>query len=105
MALPSKVAATPEMTDFHRLADALMRLQSAMERMGLLASQTLATLFDGITRHNPEGLWFRRQAQAYGFKSAVEWRDSGRPIPEGETARQAIEELDAFIAMKNSGYP
>ena len=79
-----------------------MVVNEAMERMGLLASQTLATLFDGITRHNPEGLWFRRQAQAFGFKSAVEWRDSGRPIPEGEAARQAIAELDAFIARKNS---
>ena len=39
-------------------------------------------MFDGITRHNPEGLWFRRYAQADGFKAAVQWRDSGRPIPE-----------------------
>ncbi len=81
-----------------------MVVNEAMERMGLLASQTLSTLFDGITRHNPEGLWFRRQAQAHGFKSAVEWRDSGRPIPEGDAARAAIAELDAISAMKNSGY-
>lgn len=80
-----------------------MVVNEAVERMGLLASQTLSTLFDGITRHNPEGLWFRRQAQAYGFKSAVEWRDSGRPIPEGDAARAAVAELDALIAMKNSG--
>jgi enoyl-CoA hydratase len=30
---------------------------------------------DGITRHNPEGLWFRRYAQEAGFKAAVEWRE------------------------------
>ena len=59
--------------------------------------QTLATLFDGITRHNPEGMWFRRHAQAHGFKSAVQWRDSGRDIPDGEAARKAIAELDALI--------
>jgi enoyl-CoA hydratase len=75
-----------------------MIVNEAVERMGLNASQTLATLFDGITRHNPEGMWFRRHAQAHGFKSAVEWRDSGRTIPEGDAARAAIAELDAQIA-------
>ena len=75
-----------------------MVVNEAVERMGLLASQTLATLFDGITRHNPEGLWFRRQAQAHGFKSAVAWRDSGEPIPQGDEARRLIAELDALVA-------
>jgi enoyl-CoA hydratase len=75
-----------------------MIVNEAMERMGLLASQTMATVFDGITRHNPEGVWFRRYAQANRFKSAVEWRDSGRPIPEGDEARAAIAELEAQIA-------
>ena len=63
--------------------------------MGLEQSQTMATVFDGITRHNPEGLWFRRYAQAEGFKAAVQWRDSGRPIPEGDEARALIRELEA----------
>ncbi len=75
-----------------------MIVNEAVERMGLNASQTLATLFDGITRHNPEGMWFRRHAQVHGFKSAVEWRDSGRSIPDGEAARAAIAELEAQIA-------
>ena len=74
-------------------------VNEAVERMGLLSSQTLATLFDGITRHNPEGLWFRRHAQVHGFKAAVDWRDSGRPIPEGDAARAAIAELDRLIAQ------
>jgi enoyl-CoA hydratase len=30
-----------------------------------------------------------------GFKAAVEWRDSGRPIPEGDEARTLIRELEA----------
>ena len=75
-----------------------MVVNEAIERMGLLASQTLATLFDGITRHNPEGMWFRRYAQAHGFKAAVQWRDSGEPIPEQDAARTAIAELEALIA-------
>ena len=54
----------------------------------------LATVFDGITRHNPEGLWFRRYAQVEGFKAAVDWRDSGRNIPEGDDARERIAELE-----------
>ena len=75
-------------------------VNEAIERMGLLSSQTLSTLFYGITRHNPEGMWFRRHAEAYGFKSAVEWRDSGNNIPEGDEARRMIAELDAYIAQQ-----
>ncbi len=81
-----------------------MIVNEAVERMGLLASQTMATVFDGITRHNPEGLWFRRHAQANRFKAAVEWRDSGKPIPEGDEARAAIAELEAQIAAAAKGF-
>lgn len=62
--------------------------------MGLEQTQMFATIFDGITRHNPEGLWFRRQAQVEGFKSAIEWRDSGRHIPEGDEARALVADLE-----------
>jgi len=65
-----------------------------MQAAGLDQAQTLATVFDGITRHNPEGLWFRRYAQAEGFKAAVQWRDSGKPIPEGDEAREQIRQLE-----------
>jgi enoyl-CoA hydratase len=68
-------------------------VNQVMLTMGLEQAQTLATVFDGITRHNPEGLWFRRFAQVNGFKAAVAWRDSGRPIPEGDEARALIREL------------
>ncbi|MBL8326577.1 MAG: crotonase/enoyl-CoA hydratase family protein [Rubrivivax sp.] len=74
-----------------------MVVNQAMLTMGLEQTQMFATLFDGITRHNPEGMWFRRQAQAHGFKSAVEWRDSGRPIPEGDEARRLIAELERLL--------
>lgn len=53
----------------------------------------MPVVFDGITRHNPEG-WFRRSAQAEGFKAAVAWRDSGKPIPEGDEARAQIAQLE-----------
>jgi enoyl-CoA hydratase len=68
-------------------------VNQVMLNMGLEQTQMLATLFDGISRHNPEGLWFRRYAQQNGFKAAIEWRDSGRPIPEGAQARAEIERL------------
>ncbi|MBX3634536.1 MAG: crotonase/enoyl-CoA hydratase family protein [Rubrivivax sp.] len=89
--LAERIAGVPRA----QLAMHKMVVNQVLQAMGLEHSQTLATLFDGITRHSPEGLWFRRQAQAEGFKSAVQWRDSGRPIPEGDEARALIRELEA----------
>jgi enoyl-CoA hydratase len=66
--------------------------------MGLAQSQTLATIYDGITRHNPEGLWFRRYAQTNSFKDAVKHRDSGKPIPEQDEARELIKEMEAKLS-------
>jgi len=70
-----------------------MVVNQVMLNMGLEQTQQLATVFDGITRHNPEGMWFRRYAQTEGFKAAVAWRDSGKPIPEGDEARRLAQEL------------
>ena len=70
--------------------------------MGLEQTQMFATVFDGITRHNPEGMWFRRQAQAEGFKNAVQWRDSGRNIPEGDEARALVAQLEKQLAEARS---
>lgn len=91
MALATRIAGVPR----SHLAMHKMVVNQVLLTMGLEQTQSLATLFDGITRHNPEGLWFRRYAQAEGFKAAVEWRDSGRPIPEGDEARALIRELEA----------
>jgi enoyl-CoA hydratase len=88
--LASRIAGVPR----SHLAMHKMVVNQVMLSMGLEQSQMMATVFDGITRHNPEGLWFRRQAQAEGFKAAIEWRDSGRPIPEGDEARSLIQELE-----------
>jgi enoyl-CoA hydratase len=57
-------------------------INQAVDAMGLEQTQMFATIFDGITRHSPEGLWFKRYAEEFGFPAAVEWRDSGRPLPE-----------------------
>ena len=92
--LAARIAGVPR----SHLAMHKLVVNQAMLTMGLEQTQMFATLFDGITRHNPEGLWFRRQAQVYGFKSAVEWRDSGRPIPEGDEARALIRELEQRLS-------
>ena len=44
------------------------------ESMGLAASRTLGTLFDGVARHTQEGLDFVRRAGEVGFRQAVRER-------------------------------
>jgi enoyl-CoA hydratase len=90
MKLAERIAGVPR----SHLAMHKTVVNQIMLTMGLEQSQTLATVFDGISRHNPEGLWFRRYAQTHGFKAAVAWRDSGRPIPEGDEAREEIRKLE-----------
>ncbi len=66
-----------------------LMVNQALENMGLRNTQMIATVFDGITRHSPEGLNFKRRAEEVGWKQAVRERDSGtfdwtanRPIDE-----------------------
>ncbi|HYF58862.1 MAG TPA: crotonase/enoyl-CoA hydratase family protein [Burkholderiaceae bacterium] len=93
-ALADRIAGVPA----GHLAMHKLVVNQVMLTMGLEQTQMLATVFDGITRHNPEGLWFRRYAQVNGFKEAVRWRDSGEPIPEGDDARARIAELERQLA-------
>ena len=99
--LAQRIAGVPS----SHLAMHKMVVNQIMLTMGLEQAQSLATVFDGITRHNPEGMWFRRYAQAEGFKEAVRLRDSGEPIPEGDLARERIAELEAQLmqAKTNAG--
>jgi enoyl-CoA hydratase len=90
MKLAGRIAGVPR----GHLAMHKMVVNQVMLAMGLEQSQMMATVFDGITRHNPEGLWFRRYAQTEGFKPAVQWRDSDKPIPEGDGARVLIREME-----------
>ena len=91
MQLAQRIAGVPA----SHLAMHKLVVNQVLLSMGLEQTQMFATLFDGITRHNPEGLWFRRYAQEQGFKAAVQWRDSGRPIPQGDEARALIREMES----------
>ena len=76
--LADRIAGVPK----NQLMMLKLVINQAIDAMGLEQTQMFATVFDGITRHTPEGLWFKRYAEEFGFPAAVEWRDSGRPIPE-----------------------
>lgn len=76
--LADRIAGVP----INQLVMQKMMINQALDNMGLQSTQTLATLFDGITRHSPEGRWFVDFAQQHGFDAAVRWRDEGRLIPD-----------------------
>ena len=78
-ALADRIAGVP----VNQLVMQKLMINQAYENMGLQGTQLLATLFDGIARHSPEGRWFQGFAAEHGFHEAVKWRDSGRWIPEG----------------------
>jgi enoyl-CoA hydratase len=99
MALATRIAGVPS----SHLAMHKIVVNQVMLAMGLEQSQQMATVFDGITRHNPEGLWFRRYAQEQGFKAAVQWRDGGESIPEGDEARALVREMDANRDITGKG--
>ena len=62
-----------------------LMINQAYDNMGLASTQMIATLFDGITRHSPEGQWFKHYAEDKGFHEAVRLRDSGEPIHGSKT--------------------
>ncbi len=64
-------------------------INQAYDSMGIAQTQMLATLFDGITRHSPEGQWFKHCAEEKGFHEAVRLRDSGEDIPGSKTIPSA----------------
>jgi enoyl-CoA hydratase len=53
----------------------MMKLLVNQSTPGLMATQMLGTIFDGISRHTAEGYAFQRRAQEAGFKQAVRERD------------------------------
>jgi enoyl-CoA hydratase len=74
--IAARIAAVPK----NQLMMQKMMVNQAYDSMGLANTQRFATLFDGMTRHSPEGLWFKRRAEEVGFKQAVQERDGGAPI-------------------------
>lgn len=79
VALAERIAAVPK----NQLMMQKIMVNQAYEAMGLANTQRFATLFDGITRHSPEGVWFKQRAEEAGFKQAVRERDGGAPIAPG----------------------
>ena len=71
-ALAHRMATVP----INQLAMQKMVINSAVEAQ-INQTQRLATVFDGITRHSPEGLNFKARAEQVGWKQAVEERDEG----------------------------
>jgi enoyl-CoA hydratase len=75
--LANRMAGVPK----NQLMMQKLMINQAYDNMGLANTQMIATLFDGITRHSPEGQWFKHYAEEKGYKEAVRLRDSGEPIP------------------------
>jgi enoyl-CoA hydratase len=88
--LAERMASVP----INQLAMQKLMINQAFDNMGLHGTQILATLFDGITRHSPEGRWFKDLAEQHGFHAAVAWRDSGRRIPDGGGPVPGTDDLD-----------
>ena len=82
-ALARRMAGVPK----NQLMMQKLMINQAYENMGLANTQMIATLFDGITRHSPEGSWFKEYAEEHGFHEAVKWRDGGKPIPSGKKTK------------------
>ena len=72
-ALARRMAGVP----VNQLAMQKLVINQAIEATGLIDTQRLATIFDGIARHSPEGLNFTKRAQEVGWKQAVRERDGG----------------------------
>ncbi len=51
-------------------------INQVYEQMGVLNTQRLAILMDGMSRHTPEGVAFQQRVKEVGFKQAVRERDS-----------------------------
>ena len=54
-----------------------LMINQAIEASGLINTQRFATIFDGISRHTPEGLNFKKMSEEKGWKTAVKERDQG----------------------------
>src|SRR6476646_7479562 len=72
-----KLAARMVSVPVNQLMMQKLMINQALENMGLRTTQMIATIFDGITRHTPEGMAFKRRAEAVGWKEAVRERDLG----------------------------
>jgi enoyl-CoA hydratase len=74
--LAERMASVPK----NQLMMQKLMINQAFDSMGLPNTQMIATLFDGIARHSPEGVQFKRRCEEVGFHQAVQERDGGAPI-------------------------
>lgn len=72
-ALADRMASVP----INQLMMHKMVINQVAETMGINQTQRLATVFDGITRHSPEGIAFKERSEEVGWKQAVDERDRG----------------------------
>lgn len=71
-AMAARMATVP----VNQLAMNKMVINQTLEAT-ITQTQRLATVFDGITRHSPEGINYKARSEAVGWKQAVRERDSG----------------------------
>jgi enoyl-CoA hydratase len=71
--LAHRMASVPQ----NQLMMQKLMINQALYNMGLMGTQMIATVFDGITRHSPEGINFKRRSEEKGWKHAVDERDQG----------------------------
>ena len=72
-AMAERMASAP----INQLIMQKMLVNQAIEAAGIMNTQRLATIFDGISRHSPEGLNFKARVEEVGWKQAVAERDHG----------------------------
>lgn len=71
--LADRIAAVPR----NQLMMQKLAINQAYENMGRETTQMVATIFDGMARHTPEGVAFKERCEAVGFQQAVAERDQG----------------------------
>ena len=71
--LAQRMATVP----INQLAMQKMLVNQAMETSGLMQTQKMATLSDGISGHSPEGIAFKQRIDKVGWKQPEEERDTG----------------------------
>ncbi len=76
-ALVENLAARISTVPTNQLMMQKLVINQAIDAMGLANTQMMATVFDGITRHSPEGMNFKHRAEDVGWKQAVRERDLG----------------------------
>ncbi len=70
-ALVERIARVP----VNQLQMMKLLVNQSLYSQGLHATQVIGTVFDGITRHTPEGYGFQQRAAEAGFRQAVRERD------------------------------